>query len=224
MNSEIELDSIIKKHPYSASFKEADTGKYILVNDRLARDVGAADPQELVGLTVHDLQSTQTKALSDTAAQIEKLDFLACENKEPAQSRLMFCKSDGGAVLYEEIIKVPVLSRGGKTLGVVTYQRNLTPIMPLNDVYNAYRRFYTAPEAVEHMLNYLDIKHCFSTPPSEAPLRVLLARAERYSNKQIGNLLGISHRTVDYQLDALRDRVIDGDLRHVLALIARSVK
>ena len=221
MQPETGLISIIEKYPCSASFKEADTGKYILANDRLALDIGIHNPKDLIGLTVHDLEFAQSKEGIQQAKRIAELDFFACEKKEIAQSKFVFCKSDSGDVLYDEVIKLPVLGHSGNILGVVTYQRNLTPNLPLNQVYDLYRHFYDAPEAITRMLNYLGIEQSFSTHPTEAPLRIFLAKAERYSNKQIGRLLGISHRTVDYQFDALRNRVIDGDLRHVLTAIKR---
>lgn len=122
---------------------------------------------------------------------------------------------------FDEVIKLPVLGHSGNVLGVVTYQHNLTSTLPLNQVYDVYRRFYAAPEAVKRVLAYLGITQCFATQPTEAPFRILLAKAQFYTNKEIGRLLGISHRTVDYQFSALRNKVVDGDLLHVLALIKR---
>jgi len=88
-------------------------------------------------------------------------------------------------------------------------------------VYDSYRRFYTAPEAIKRVLAYLGITQCFTTLPTEAPLRILLAKTQSYTNKEIGRLLGISHRTVDYQFSALRNKVVDGDVHRVLAIIKR---
>jgi hypothetical protein len=224
VKSESELISIIEKYPCPASFKEADNGKYIMSNDHLARDVGTLNPKDMIELTVHELQNSQPKALNRTTEKIAELDFLVCEKKELAQSKLVFCKSDSGDALYNEVIKLPVLGHSGKVLGVVTYQRNLTFSLPLNEVYDMYRCFYDAPEAIKRMLTYLGIEQRFAIHPTEAPLRIFLAKAERYSNKEIAALLGLSYRTVDYQLNALRDRVVDGDLRSVLTLVKRRVK
>jgi len=221
MKSESGLISFIQNYPHPASFKEADTGKYIIVNHCLAQETGLSNTEDLIGLTVHDLQFAKSGEGLQQAKRIAELDYLASEKKSLASDRFAFFESGNGEVQFDEVTKVPVLGHGGNILGVVTYQSNLTPTLPLNQVYDLYRRFYDASEAIARMLNYLGIEQYFSIHPTEAPLRIFLAKAERYSNKQIGRLLGISHRTVDYQFDALRNRVIDGDLRHVLTAIKR---
>jgi len=147
MKSESGLMSVIEKYPYAASFKEADTGKYILANDRLALDIGIQNPKDLIGLTVHDLQFAQSKQGTQQAQRIAKFDFFACEKKEPAQSQFVFCKSDSGDVLYDEVIKLPVLGQSGNILGVVTYQRNLTSTLP-------------NPPKLRHFSNFSDSWPC----------------------------------------------------------------
>jgi len=221
MKSENELISIIENYPHPASFKEADTGKYIAANICLAREAGIHKPQDLIGLTVHDLEFAQSNWGARQASTIAELDFRACEKKIFTSDRFIFFETGSGEVQFDEVTKLPVLGHTKNILGVVTYQRNLTSTFSPSEVYELYRHFYDASEAIKRVLIYLGIEKCFTIQPTEAPFRVFLAKAERYSNKQIAKSLGISYRTVDCQIEALSNRIADGDLRRVLSLIKR---
>lgn len=221
MKSESGLINFIQNYPHPATLKEADTGKYIIANCCLAQEAGIPNYEDITGLTVRDLPFAQSDGGLQQAQRLTELDYLACEKKSLASDRFVFFESGNGEVQFDEVVKLPVLGHSGTILGVVTYQRNLTSTLPLIQVYDLYRRFYAAPEAIKRVLAYLGITQCFTTQPTEAPFRILLAKTQSYSNKEIGRLLGISHRTVDYQFSALRDRVVDGDVQRVLTSIKR---
>jgi len=221
MKPSCELTSLIEGYPHSASFKTQDTGRYLYANHRFADDVGFAHPDELIGLTVHDLQFARTPSGSAQARALAQLDFEACEKREMARRCFAFCKTDSGKLQFDEVLKLPVTGRHNTILGVVTLQNDLTHTLSPTQVYQAYRCCYQGAEAISRTLQFLGIEHCFTVNPTEAPFKILLARAERLSTKQIAQQLGISPRTVDYQIDSLRNRLLDGDLRRVLRLVKR---
>jgi len=181
--------------------------------------MGVQDPQDLVGLTVSDVTFLQPDWGGKFANIVAELDFRAAQERTAVSSKHPFLDASGEAQ-FEEVIKSPIYgSRSKKILGIITYRQDLTDRLSCSEVYALYRNFYAAPEAINRVLAYFGIAQCFAIPPSEAPFRILLAKAQRYSNKEIARSLGISPRTVDYQLTALRNKLVDGDLRHVLTLI-----
>lgn len=218
MKSDSAILSFIENFPVSASLKEADTGKYIVNNRYNSMQFGVKNPKDLVGLTINDLKFRQPEWGARYANMIEKLDFRARTTKSHVLGRHQFLDDNGDAQL-EEMVKFPVLGSRQNILGIVTYRHDLTPTLPPGNLYQLYRKFYDVTNAIRRVLISLGIDPCFSVLPTDAQFRVLLLKTERLSNKEIAKLIGISDRTVECHLDALRQKVIDGNLPRVLSLV-----
>lgn len=227
MKSESALMSMVENYPYPASFKAADTGKYLLSNTLTAQGLGMENPKDLAGLTVYDINFLNPDWGAKYANEIAELEFRACETKTHVLSRhrLLFRNSysdDKGEAQLTEMIKSPVLGRKKNILGIITYRRDVTNTLSYSEVYDLYRHFYDKPEAIKRVLAYLNVAQCFVTPPTEAPFRVFLAKAERcHADKEIAKSLDISYRTVEWQTQGLSNCVVDGDLHCVLSLVKR---
>jgi len=220
MQANSELTSTIEHYPYPAYLKEADTGKFIVSNVNAAQRWGLHDPNGFIGLTLHDMPYAKTPWGARHASMISELDVRVRHTKNPVLSRHPFLDANGDAQ-WVEIIKSPALGMRQALLGIATYRRDLTDTLSYAQVFDLYREFYGAPQAIRRTLAYLGIEQCFAVQPTEAPFRILLHKADRYSHKQVARMLGISHRTVDFQIDVLRNQVVDGDLARVLSLIRR---
>lgn len=218
MRSDSALLSLIEHFPVSASLKEADTGRYIVNNAYNARQFGVADPSQLVGLTIHDLGARRSDWGMRYAHTIEKLDFSARDKKTHVLGRHGFLDDSGEAQL-EEMVKFPVLGARGNILGIVTYRHDITQSLPPNSLYRLQLHFHDTQIAIKRTLSYLKIAQCFIALPTDAQLRVFLLKVERFSNKEVGKFLGMSDRTVECHFSALRNKVVDGNLAHVLSLI-----
>ncbi|TKC85992.1 LuxR family transcriptional regulator [Trinickia terrae] len=218
MMSDSAIISFIENFPVSASLKEADTGKYIVNNPYNSMQFGVQNPKDLAGLTIKDLKFRQPEWGAQYATMIEKLDFRAREMKSHVLGRHQFL-DDNGAAQLEEMVKFPVLGSRRNILGIVTYRHDLTPTLPPSNLYKLHRKFYGATNAIKRVLICLEIDRCFAAAPTDAQFRVLLLKIERFTNKEIAKFIGISDRTVECHLDALRHKVIDGNLPRVLSLV-----
>jgi len=221
MGSDSTLINVIENFPVPASFKEADTGKYIVNNFANSRQFGIQNPKDLIGLTIHDVKFCQVGWGTHYANMIAALDFHAREKKAAVLGKHQFI-DDNGEVQYEEMTKFPVLGSQQNILGIVTYRYDRTEMLSHSKLYQLYRDFYTAHESIKRVLACLNIEASFFILPTETQFRVFLAKAERYPNKHIAKFLGMSPRTVECHLDALRNKVVEGDLRRVLSLVKRS--
>ena len=219
MRSHSGLIELIEACPNAASFKEADTGKYIVNNAINARQLGILDPKDLIGLTVHDLKFAQPVWGMQYASAIEKLDFLASDEKRSVTDRHLFL-DDSGEVQYEKLTKFPVQGLRQNVLGIVTYRHDLTHTIPLADLCALYEQFYEKREAITRLLQYFKIDTNFITEPSEGQFKVLLQKAQGYGTKEIAKRLDLAPRTVDSHMAALRSKVVDGGLNNAL----RSIK
>ncbi len=218
MKSDSAIISFLENFPVSASLKEADTGKYIVNNVYNSRQFGVQDPTDLVGITIRDLKFRQSEWGARYASMIEKLDFRAREKKSHVLGRHQFLDDDGDVQL-EEMVKFPVLGSRKNILGIVTYRHDITPTLPPNNLYRLYRNFYDTKSAIWRVLQYLEVDLYFVTQPTEAQFRVFLLKSERFHIKEIAKFLNMSDRTVECHLNALRNKVVDGNLTHVLSLV-----
>lgn len=223
MKSDSTIISFIQSFPVSASFKEADTGRYIANNLHNSRQFGIEDPAELIGLTINDVRFCQPKWGAQYAAIIERLDFRARESKSHVIGRHQFI-DDSGEVQIEEMIKFPVLGSKKNILGIVTYRNDITSTLAPYQLYRLYRDFYDAKNAIAKLMASIEVAQFFLVPPTDAQIRTFLLKIERFSNKEIAKSLDISVRTVECHLDALRNKVADGNLNGILGSVKWSVK
>jgi len=222
MGSDSKLIGMIESFPSPASFKEADTGKYIANSTVNARQYGVSNPRDLTGLTIHDIQSfIQPIFGAQHADWVVKLDFHVREKKIVGSRKHPFLTLSG-EMQYQETLKYPVLGSRQNILGIVTYSQDRTDSLSPGNLYQLYRDFYNPQDAIKRVLACLNIEASFFILPTETQFRVFLAKAERYPNKHIAKFLGMSPRTVECHLDALRNKVVEGDLRRVLSLVKRS--
>jgi hypothetical protein len=218
MKSDSVIISFIENFPVSASLKEADTGKYIINNSYNSQQFGVRNAMDLIGLTIRDLKFCQPEWGTRYVHMIEKLDFRAREKKSHMIGRHQFLDDSGEAQL-EEMVKFPVLGSRRNILGIVTYRHDITPTLPPNNLYRLYRNFYDAKSAIKRVLIYLEVDKYFVKAPTDAQFRVFLLKTERFANKEIAKFLGTSDRTVECHLDAMRNKVVDGNLPRVLSLV-----
>jgi|GEM_PF-6778503 len=215
MKSDSALMSLIENFPVSASLKEADTGRYIVNNLYNAQQFGIKNPKDMVGLTIHDVNFSHPGWGTQYASAIEKLDFLARDKKTHVLGRHQFLDDSGEAQL-EEMVKFPVLGSQGNILGIVTYRHDVTPTLAPSQLYQLHRNFYEAKSAISRVLDYLELEQLFVTKPTDAQFRVFLLKAERFANKEVAKYLGVSDRTVECHLAALRDKAVDGNIARAL--------
>jgi hypothetical protein len=218
MKSDSAVISFIENFPVSASFKEADTGRYIVNNAYNSRQFGVENPKDLEGLTIRDLNFCQPEWGKQYSGMIEELDFNAREKKSHMLGRHQFIDNHG-EVQLEEMVKFPVLGSRGNILGIVTYRHDITPVLSPNNIYHLYRGFYDAKNAIKRVLVCLEVDQYFVAQPTEAQFRVFLLKAERFANKEVAKFLGTSDRTVECHLVALRNKVVEGNLSRVLSLV-----
>jgi DNA-binding CsgD family transcriptional regulator len=218
MKPDSTLLSLIENFPVSASLKEAETGRYVITNAYNAQQFGIDNPADLIGLTIHDLNFRQSQWGIEYAKAIEKLDFLARENKTHMLGRHRFL-DDSGEARLEEMVKFPVLGSRRNILGIVTYRHDVTPTLPPIQLYQLHRSFYEPSSAISRVLAYLNLEPYFIAKATEAQFKVFLLKAERLSNKEAARFLGLSDRTVESHLAALRSKVVDGNLARVLSLV-----
>ena len=222
MKSDSKLICLIENFPVSASLKESDTGRYVINNIHNLRQFGLQDWRDVTGLRIQDLAFPTTAWGRQYARSVEMLDIAARETKSAVSARHRFMDSDGG-VQMEEATKFPIFGFNGNVLGIVSYRHDVTRTLPPIRIYQLYRHFYPALEAIKRSLVFFGVETRFLSLPTEAQICAFLLRSERYSNKEIGRFMGISDRTVECHCAALRNKIVGGALTQALHILKRNM-
>ncbi|MGN6085376.1 PAS domain-containing protein [Trinickia sp.] len=220
MKTDSLIASLIESFPVPASFKEADTGRYVVSNAHNSRQLGIEDPMDLVGLTINDVRLRQPEWGAQYAHAIEALDFRARDSKSHVIGKHHFL-DDNGEVRFEEMLKFPVLGAAKNVLGIVTYRHDITSALGPSALYWMYRKFYDADNAIGRAMACLRVERFFVAPPTDAQFRIFLMKMERMSNKEIAHSVGSSVRTVECHLNALRNKIVDGDLSGIISILKK---
>jgi len=222
MKTDSNLISLIENFPVSASLKESDTGRYVINNVHNLRQFGIRDWRDIAGLRIQDIAFPTTEWGKQYVRSVERLDIAARETRSPVSARHRFIDS-GGGVQMEEATKFPIFGFNGKVLAIVSYRHDVTRTLPPIRIYQLYRYFYSAADAIQRSLVFFGVDTHFLFLPTEAQIYAFLLRAERYSNKEIGRFMGISDRTVECHCAALRNKIVGGDLSHTLRILRKKM-
>src|ERR1700692_2361665 len=138
MNSESQLFDFIKTVSNPTIFKEPKSGKFILANESNAKILGLESPDQLVGLTVRDINFSQSQWGRPWAENIEKMDWLAQDKKCAVETTHPFLDK-GGLLRYAAMTKSPIFGNSGKVLGIITSSQELTQPLSHNSLYYLYK-------------------------------------------------------------------------------------
>jgi DNA-binding CsgD family transcriptional regulator len=219
MISDSHLADLIDVLPY-ASFKDAGSGKYIWVNDDIAKRHRVTIDQ-MVGSTVEDVGFVPTLRSKGYAKQTQEMDrwVMLHRCKFEMERCVMLCDDD--RLMYESVAKIPVVG-DGNVLGIITCGQDLTAFLPDQELYVLYKNLYKRKElAIQALLKHLEVDAWFYKMPTEAELMVLLERGNGKTIKEIALDRRVAPGTIDTHLTNLRIK-LKGDVLHKIVSILRT--
>lgn len=180
------LSDLIEESPHIAHLKDAQTGKYILSNRCWAERLAIA-PADIAGLTYDDIAGESPNSVyskwsstpsftswkSNIREKVAALELHALQTQKK-QAENYFGFTPNGFILSESFVKIPILSQDSRhTIAILTYSQDLTPQQRLPELFNLYKRFYDEKEAIQLLLEYLDIDYYFNELPTEKEIQAL---------------------------------------------------
>ena len=222
MKSHSQLIDGVKKFPYPACFKTIDTGKYVACNSVIAGLFGIA-PEDMEGLTIGDLKFLQPAWGKSYADKITQLDLRVRDEKDTVMDKHLYLAGNGD-VLYQEMVKFPVLGAKKAVLGIVSYSDDLRPTLSYPTLYRAYRHFHGRQESVKRVLAYLKIDVHMHALPTEIQLLVFLEKADGHADEEIARRLLLSVQQVESHLVVVRDMIVNRNLYTLLTPLMRHTK
>lgn len=220
------LPDLIETSSDLIHLRDAQTGKYILGNNRCAKWFGLELADKLIGLTVEDLVAT---------GGFWKLDFTPAfehwKNMEPIRARQfdyqvrtslrcmsvqrIFCTYEG-FIEFRNVIKLPVLNGKKKIIAILSISQDLTPQCPLSRLLLLYREYYPDDRAIQQMLRYVEIGHYFVHLPTFREMQVLFALHEYMSRKYAARHLDISPNTLASHIQHLKEKLTTPNYNQIL--------
>ena len=193
-----------------ASIKSPESEKYIFSNAANTDLMGFASTDQLIGLTVHDLNFSRSQQGNAWAEKIRRMDCLARKKKCAVEDTDKYL-NENGILSYKTTTKLPLIGICGNVLGIVTFSEDLTHRLSHRLLYEQYKHICGKKIAIQKTLRHLEIESYFHVPPTEAELLNLIQRAAGKIDKDIARAHGVSKRTIDTHFANLRAK-LKGDV------------
>lgn len=209
------LKIILDNYSGSAHIKNVSDGKYVYSNRANVKKFGLIKPEEIYGLTIKDLDVRMHEkwgSVGDIAVELEKVVVTEC--RQVIDTGRAFLTANGHVYMHE-MIKIPLLSKG-EVSRIVTLSNNIADNLNLIDLYELYRKFYSANPrqglAIKKFLEHIGIDKFFTTLPTDAEIRVLIARKSSGTQKELAYIVSSSQKTVETHLCNLRKKIHGSDI------------
>lgn len=213
------LSNFIEALPDSAHVKDSKTGKYVLSNQTNLEFYGIKSVNDLVGLTVHDLDQFMNSRWGNKFAKtVDALDYEVYANRHRVNDKRVVLTKNG-FIRLQNMIKIPVIGMNGSVTGVFTLSYDLTKDIDLFQLYEYYKQYYSKNEAIDKFLNYLNLDQFFHENPTDAEILVLLTMRIDNSYKWSANKLGIRVKTVEIHSGHIRNKLKGISLHQLLGYI-----
>lgn len=183
------LSDLIEELPYIAHLKDIQTGKYIRSNYHWIETLGLESADEIYGLTVEDLTSTEgvyakwnfshafTRWKNDLPKEIHRLESQVKNTKQPANIRRAYFTAEG-SIRVSNLIKQPVLNYNKELIAVLTLSQDLTPKQDLSKLLRLYLEYYPERQAIQQLSMYLNIDGYFTALPTLEEMQALLVMSQ----------------------------------------------
>jgi hypothetical protein len=199
-----------------ASIKSPESEKYIFSNAANTDLMGFACQDQLIGLTVRDLNFSRSQQGNAWAEKIQRMDCLSQQKKCVVEDTDKYL-NENGILSYKITTKLPLVGIRGNVLGIVTFSQDLTHRLSHRLLYEQYKQICGKKIAIQRTLRHLEIESYFHVPPTEAELLNLIQRATGKIDKDIAGAQGVSKRTIDTHFANLRAKLKGEVLRSVIS-------
>lgn len=219
------LDNILEHSEGTAHIKDACSKKYVRSNEENLKVYNFTHEKEIIGATVHDLddlmQTNWDKEFIDT---VDNLDNMVVKTKQVYSDDGRVFLNKSGILRMQYMTKYPVIDSNSVVTAIFTISKNVIYRFTLIKLYEAYLSFYKGniKLAVSSFLKHTGIEQYFEEQPTDAEIKVLIAKKVFPTHKHIANALDRSVKTVDIHLFNLNAKAKSLDLTQIVAKMENS--
>ncbi len=222
------LSDMVRYLPYPAHVKDIQSGKYMLSNQENVEIYGMDKVDDIIGMTVHDLDSRMRSRWGITYAKvIDQLDYEVNDKNTTRVDENRVLVNSEGLLRLQTMVKIPAQGFDNKPKAILTFSYDLLDRLNNNDLFQLYLKKYVKKyDAIKYFLIHLNIDEYFYSNqkkdfPSEKQILVMLALAEQRNYKRIAAQLNIAYKTVESHIAKLKEKITSGNLDQMVYRLRR---
>lgn len=203
------VETIINNFNGSAHLKDLSTGEYVFSNQTNAINLGLLKVNDLLGLTVWDINHHMKDNWGDLAGKIQQFDQNILKESVDVVNDNQISLLPNGFVAVHNMKKFPVPNHCNKVKWVLTLSEQITQNVELIKLYALYIKLYNNNKrlATSNFITFLNANHLFHELPTEAEMKVLLLRQRYHSTKEIAQQMSVAPKTISSHIANLRSKL-----------------
>jgi hypothetical protein len=215
------LYNFIHHLPHPWHIKEVKTGQYILSNQANVKIYGLRNPDEIIGLTVHDLNHKMQWGMQYIDL-IEQLDQQTKKRKQVMLDNDRVLVGDRGLLRLQTMVKVPLKGLDERVKAILTYSYNVVDRLTDLELFTLYLKQYQKKrEAIKYFLTHLNINRYFNLSirnalPSMKQVLVLIALSAHRNYKNSAKTLNISYKTLESHIVGIKNKLVNVGLDQIV--------
>ncbi len=207
--------------PGLAHIKDGTTRSYLHINPNVLPCFGASSPQEIIGLTIDDLDQTMKPYwVAGFATQVTELDKETVATRAAISNRTQLLIDKNNRLHLLNTTKVPIVSDVSRRVLILTVSIDVTKNMSVFFILKQYMEIHPAKKkACIATMNHLGIIKFFKEILSVKELFCLFHMMENRSYKFLAQQMHISVKTVQSHIN----HIVEKSVFHTIAQVLENV-
>jgi hypothetical protein len=198
--------------------KDIKNGKYIIVNEPTLKIFGSKKIEEMVGLTVHDLDKFMRPFWGDFAKRIVDLDTKVINSSEMAFSQHDVFIDAKNQVYIQDVMKFPLTDKSHKITAIFTTITDRTKDVGLFRLLDLYSSLYPSQSVgLNNFMRYLNLSDSFQEDLTYKEFSCLFHMRLDSSYKNVAKKLNLSVRTIETHASNIVRKIKYGRLSTILS-------
>jgi DNA-binding CsgD family transcriptional regulator len=215
------LFDFVLAFPEPAHIKDLSTRKYICSNQHNLKVYGLDKPEQIVGLTVHDLDGFMKPYWGDGFAdQIDVFDDIILNKNNTFTDKNRIFLDKFGLMHVQDMTKVPVLNYRNEVFAILTTSFDITNRISRFAIFEKYKAIYKKKrEACLYFMKHIKINMFFSDILSEKEIMCLLYMTENHTHKNLTQRMKIANKTVESHISNIVNKLKSRTLNEILEFL-----
>lgn len=215
------LFDFVLAFPEPAHLKDPYSKKYICSNIHNLKVYGIDKPEQVVGLTIHDLDSFMKPYWGkEFANQIDNFDEVVLKQNTTLTIENRVFLDKFGLVHIQNMTKLPVLNFENKVSAILTTSFDITERINRFFIFDKYREIYKKKkEACFYLMKHLRIDMFFLETLSEKEMLCLLYMTENNTHKNLTQKMHITNKTVESHINNITNKLKSKTITEILEFL-----
>lgn len=202
----------VSAFPTPAHLKDPQTKRYLYTNEANLKIYGLTQPQQLIGLSIYDLDNFMQPCWgNDFARQIDLLDQQVVQQVTMVSAPRRILLDKYGLIHIQNMTKVPIINEHNIVSAILTTVFDVTNTLDRLTIFEYYQQHYQMRrEANEYFMRHVRICYLFSDILTTKEIECLLYMVENNAYKFVANRMGVSVKTIEAHNKRITNKIKQG--------------